>query len=175
MHRKGRRHPTPRALRSIACSDATEPWPALTRYADRETFAIDNNPVENSIRPFAIEKNCLYAGSKRDGKRAAAIPSYLCLAPPSSTGLTLTRGLKARSTSFHLAATATTCSRSSGPKRPEVTAIVAALNAYSFPTPNCIPSVFSMSVHFYSKPSVCLSETMALLNATEPAPDQFSD
>ena len=53
-------------------------WPALIRYADSGSFAIDNNPVENSIRPIAIgKKNWLYAGSERAGRRAAAIQSLL--------------------------------------------------------------------------------------------------
>lgn len=53
-------------------------WPALVRYADSGSFAIDNNPVENSIRPIAIgKKNWLYAGSERAGRRAAAIQSLL--------------------------------------------------------------------------------------------------
>jgi transposase len=53
-------------------------WPALIRYADSGSFAIDNNPVENTIRPIAIgKKNWLYAGSERAGKRAAAIQSLL--------------------------------------------------------------------------------------------------
>ena len=39
---------------------------------------IDNNPVENSIRPIAIgKKNWLFTGSERVGKRAAAIQSLL--------------------------------------------------------------------------------------------------
>lgn len=53
-------------------------WPALVRYADSGSLAIDNNPVENSIRPIAIgKKNWLYAGSERAGRRAAAIQSLL--------------------------------------------------------------------------------------------------
>ena len=53
-------------------------WPALIRYADSGSFAIDNNPVEDSIGPIAIEKkNWLYAGSQRAGRRAAAIQSLL--------------------------------------------------------------------------------------------------
>ena len=39
---------------------------------------IDNNPVENAIRPIAIgKKNWLFAGSERAGKRAAAIQSLI--------------------------------------------------------------------------------------------------
>ena len=53
-------------------------WPALERYADSGVLPIDNNPVENSIRPIAIgKKNWLFAGSERAGKRAAAIQSLL--------------------------------------------------------------------------------------------------
>jgi len=52
-------------------------WPALLRYAGLGTLPIDNNPVENAIRPIAIgKKNWLFAGSKRAGHRAA-IPSLL--------------------------------------------------------------------------------------------------
>ena len=51
-------------------------WPALIRYADTGDLPIDNNPVENAIRPIAIgKKNWLFAGSERAGKRAAAIQS----------------------------------------------------------------------------------------------------
>ena len=53
-------------------------WPALVRYANSGDLPIDNNPVENAIRPIAIgKKNWLFAGSERAGKRAAAIQSLL--------------------------------------------------------------------------------------------------
>lgn len=52
-------------------------WPALIRYAESGVLPIDNNPVENSIRPIAIGKNWLFAGSERAGRRAAAIQSLL--------------------------------------------------------------------------------------------------
>lgn len=53
-------------------------WPALMRYADSGVLPVDNNPVENAIRPIAIgRKNWLFAGSERAGKRAAAIQSLL--------------------------------------------------------------------------------------------------
>ncbi|WP_028456141.1 transposase domain-containing protein, partial [Chitinilyticum litopenaei] len=39
---------------------------------------IDNNPVENAIRPIALgKKNWLFAGSEASGRRAAAIQSLL--------------------------------------------------------------------------------------------------
>lgn len=53
-------------------------WSGLIRYAQSGAFPIDNNPVENSIRPIAIgKKNWLYAGSERAGRRAAAIQSLM--------------------------------------------------------------------------------------------------
>jgi transposase len=53
-------------------------WPALSRYATAGDLPIDNNPIENDIRPVAIgKKNWLFTGSERAGKRAAAIQSLL--------------------------------------------------------------------------------------------------
>lgn len=53
-------------------------WVALTRYAETGDLPIDNNPVENSIRPIALgKKNWLFAGSERAGKRAAVIQTLL--------------------------------------------------------------------------------------------------
>lgn len=53
-------------------------WKALALYAANGAFPIDNNPIENAIRPIAIgKKNWLFAGSERAGKRAAAIQSLL--------------------------------------------------------------------------------------------------
>ena len=53
-------------------------WVALSRYASSGSFPIDNNPVENIIRPIALgRKNWLFTGSERAGKRAAAIQTLL--------------------------------------------------------------------------------------------------
>ena len=53
-------------------------WAALTRYIDDPALPIDNNWVENQIRPIAIGRNnWLFAGSLRAGKRAAAIMSLV--------------------------------------------------------------------------------------------------
>ena len=53
-------------------------WVALSRYATDGRFPIDNNPVENIIRPIALgRRNWLFTGSERAGKRAAAIQSLL--------------------------------------------------------------------------------------------------
>jgi transposase len=54
---------------------------ALCRYAESGHLPIDNNPVENAIRPIAIgKKNWLFAGSARAGRRAAAIQSLFATA-----------------------------------------------------------------------------------------------
>nr|WP_235581277.1 MULTISPECIES: transposase domain-containing protein [unclassified Rhizobacter] len=51
---------------------------ALTRLIDDADLSIDNNRVENLIRPIALgRKNWLFAGSLRAGQRAAAIMSLL--------------------------------------------------------------------------------------------------
>jgi transposase len=56
-------------------------WPALVRYTEDGAFPIDNNPIENAIRPIALgRKNWLFAGSETAGKRAAAIMSLLATA-----------------------------------------------------------------------------------------------
>ena len=53
-------------------------WAALTRYIDDGDLPIDNNWVENRIRPIAIgRQNWLFAGSLRAGKRAAAVMSLI--------------------------------------------------------------------------------------------------
>ena len=49
-------------------------WAALTRYLDDGQLPIDNNHIEQQIRPIAIGRNnWLFAGSLRAGKRAAAV------------------------------------------------------------------------------------------------------
>lgn len=56
-------------------------WPALARYLDDGRHPIDNNPIENAIRPIALgRKNWLFAGSEPAGKRAAAIMSLIATA-----------------------------------------------------------------------------------------------
>ena len=53
-------------------------WQSLTRYAETGHLPIDNNPVENVIRPIALgKKNWLFVGSERAGQRAAAIQTLL--------------------------------------------------------------------------------------------------
>ncbi|MBR7780451.1 IS66 family transposase, partial [Undibacterium rugosum] len=53
-------------------------WSALTHYLNDPRVPIDNNWVENQIRPVALgRKNWMFAGSLRAGKRAAAIMSLI--------------------------------------------------------------------------------------------------
>ena len=53
-------------------------WAALTRFLDVGELPIDNNWVENRIRPIALgRQNWLFAGSLRAGKRAAAVMSLI--------------------------------------------------------------------------------------------------
>ena len=53
-------------------------WSVLTRYLDDGDLPIDNNWVENHIRPSALgRKNWLIAGSLRSGQRAAAVMSLI--------------------------------------------------------------------------------------------------
>ncbi|WP_229262817.1 IS66 family transposase [Duganella radicis] len=64
-----------------AVEHALKRWPALERYAGSGTLPIDNNAIENAIRPIAIgKKNWLFTGSERAGHREAAIQSLFATA-----------------------------------------------------------------------------------------------
>ena len=53
-------------------------WTALVHYIDDGQVLIDNNWIENRIRPIATgRKNWLFAGSLRAGQRAAAVMSLI--------------------------------------------------------------------------------------------------
>ena len=53
-------------------------WAALVRYLDDGNLPIDNNWVENQIRPWALGRsNWLFAGSLRSGQRAANVMSLI--------------------------------------------------------------------------------------------------
>jgi transposase len=78
--------PVTRPLAEVAPGSATEKaikyglgrWVALTRYLDDGELPIDNNWLEHSIRPTALDrKNWLFAGSDRAGRRAAVIMSLI--------------------------------------------------------------------------------------------------
>jgi transposase len=53
-------------------------WRALTRFLDDAALPVDNNHIENLIRPITLgRRNWLFAGSERAGERAAAIMSLI--------------------------------------------------------------------------------------------------
>lgn len=53
-------------------------WPRLIRYIENGDWEIDNNLVENSIRPVALgRKNYMFAGSHEAAQQAAMMYSFL--------------------------------------------------------------------------------------------------
>ena len=53
-------------------------WDALMRYLENGDLPIDNNWVENQIRPWALGRsNWLFAGSLRSGQRAANVMTLI--------------------------------------------------------------------------------------------------
>jgi transposase len=68
----------PKSAIGIAINYTKNLWPRLKRYVEDGRFQIDNNQVENSIRPVALgKKNYLFAGSHDGAKHAAVIYSLL--------------------------------------------------------------------------------------------------
>jgi transposase len=69
----------PDSGRSARAIDYTlKRWLALKRYLDDGAIPIDNNWIENQIRPWALgRKNWLFAGSLRSGQRAANIMTLI--------------------------------------------------------------------------------------------------
>jgi transposase len=71
----------PKSSIGKAIAYALERWEKLCLYADHGQLEIDNNPVENAIRPVALgRKNYLFAGSDGAAQRAAMIYSLLATA-----------------------------------------------------------------------------------------------
>jgi transposase len=61
-----------------ALAYAIKRWETLSRYTEDGTLNIDNNPVENSIRPVALgRKNYLFAGSHEAAARSGMLYSLL--------------------------------------------------------------------------------------------------
>jgi transposase len=64
----------PQSPMGQAISYALNQWPMLERFLDHGEVEIDNNLVENAIRPTAIgKKNWLFFGSEEAGERSAVI------------------------------------------------------------------------------------------------------
>lgn len=68
----------PKSLIGQALAYSITRWDKLSTYTTNGMLCIDNNPVENSIRPVAIgRKNYLFAGSHEGAKRSAMLYSLL--------------------------------------------------------------------------------------------------
>ena len=68
----------PKSSIGKALGYSIERWEKLSRYTDDGKLNIDNNPVENSIRPVALgRKNYLFAGSHAAAKRSGMLYSLL--------------------------------------------------------------------------------------------------
>lgn len=67
----------PKSLLAKAVHYSFTMLPRLTRYVTDARYTIDNNPVENSIRPMAIgRKNYLFCGNHRSAGDAAMFYSF---------------------------------------------------------------------------------------------------
>jgi transposase len=68
----------PKSLMGTAIHYALEQWPLLCRYVEHGQAEIDNNLVENAIRPTALgKKNFLFIGHPEAGWRSAVIYSLI--------------------------------------------------------------------------------------------------
>lgn len=69
---------TPKNPLAIATAYSLKRWNKLMLYAQNGQLEIDNNPIENSIRPVAVgRKNYLFAGSHDSAQRAAVAYTIL--------------------------------------------------------------------------------------------------
>jgi len=66
----------PKSSLATAISYTLSNWSMLTRYLEDGRLEIDNNRIENAIRPVALgRKNWLFAGSHEGGQRLAILYS----------------------------------------------------------------------------------------------------
>lgn len=71
-------HVLPKSQVGKAIAYSLERWERLSIYVNDGRLNIDNNPVENSIRPVALgRKNYLFAGSHEAAKRSGMLYSLL--------------------------------------------------------------------------------------------------
>lgn len=69
---------TPKSVIGKALAYSLERWQRLSVYTENGMLSIDNNPVENAIRPVAVgRKNYLFAGSHEAAQRSAMLYSLL--------------------------------------------------------------------------------------------------
>lgn len=75
---KNRHSIAPKSLTGKAISYTLELWLRLFVYLDNPIIPIDNNLVENAIRPFTVgRKNWLFSGSPRGAEASAGIYSII--------------------------------------------------------------------------------------------------
>ncbi len=75
------KHVLPKSALGKAIGYALGQWPRLERYTEQGFLEIDNNWIENAIRPLALgRKNYLFAGSHDGARRAAIIYSLVATA-----------------------------------------------------------------------------------------------
>jgi transposase len=68
----------PASLIGKALVYSLQRWERLSLYAESPQLHVDNNPIENSIRPIALgRKNYLFAGNDKAAQRAAMFYSLL--------------------------------------------------------------------------------------------------
>jgi transposase len=68
----------PQGLLGQAIDYALKRWTALSQFITHGTLEIDNNLIENSVRPSALgKKNWLFVGHPEAGERSAVIYTLL--------------------------------------------------------------------------------------------------
>ena len=73
-----RRKTLPQGLLGQAIDYTLKRWAALTQFVEDGTLEIDNNFIENAIRPSALgKKNWLFFGHPEAGERSAVIYTLL--------------------------------------------------------------------------------------------------
>ncbi|PKR81288.1 hypothetical protein CW751_05565 [Brumimicrobium salinarum] len=76
MHRE-RNMVLPKSLIGKAIEYCTRLWSSLLTYLENGNYHINNNAIENKIRPVAIgRKNYLFAGSHNGAKRTAMFYTF---------------------------------------------------------------------------------------------------
>ena len=70
----------PKSLLGKAITYTLKLWPRLNEFTKNGMLEIDNNLIENKIRPIALgRKNYLFAGSHESAQRAAMIYSLFAM------------------------------------------------------------------------------------------------
>jgi len=75
---KSLQHTLPKGKLGEALSYLSKNWEKLTKYTEDGRLNIDNNPVENAVRPFAIgRKNWMFSNSQAGAKASAMLYSMI--------------------------------------------------------------------------------------------------